>query len=150
MLTLLALLIVAAPTPLDAAATAALREAWQLAGKGRYEYAGVIWSCGTVASMRGVGPSYSYTSPQRSTGEPDTFSITVKQPHGCTLAAIYHTHPGQKLKDARQLSDSDVRMMHRFKVPSYIMTTYDGTMLVANMATCTNMFRNCDGRELAP
>lgn len=112
---LAALLVCLAGQPsfdtIDEAANASLKAAMLLPMAKRYEGAGIILQCGEV---------YTYAKPQ-SIHEEYGFELTITPPKGAKLAAIYHTHPGNRGSDrADEFSKEDIAMQKFLRVPSYL------------------------------
>lgn len=103
----------------DAAARAALAVSAKLSKK--YEYGGVVIKCGDL---------YAYTDPV-TTKSPVEVRYDLEYDSTCTIAALYHTHPGTS-HEARQFSDADRAAALRLKVPSYILAIQSKVVRVGN------------------
>jgi proteasome lid subunit RPN8/RPN11 len=89
-----------------------------------YEFGGVVLRC---------AGAYRYTSPVTA-HNPRSIAFAVRVPKGCTLAALYHTHPGEYV-NASRFSQADVQTAQALHVPSYIVTVATGAVRVFDPST---------------
>lgn len=109
-------------TSLDSAALAALAMAAPLSL--RFEFGGALVNC---------AGAYYFTAPVTSDDE-RRIDFDARVPKGCTLAGLYHTHPGVGV-EAAQFPVTDVEQARALNVRSYIAVAVDGTVRVYDPAT---------------